>query len=101
MAEQRLIDANAIFPWYVETFKGKIAPNEVRFSMNDIACNLLNIPTIEERKGKWLPDNTNPYAIMFTCSECKESVCPPVTSSFKPIWKYCPNCGAEMRGEEG
>ena len=67
----------------------------------DFCMDIDEQPTIEERKtGKWLPDNTHPYAIMFTCSECKESVCSPVTSSFKPIWKYCPNCGADMRGEE-
>lgn len=41
----RPIDADAVFPWYLEAFKGKIGPNEVRFSMNDIRENLDNIPT--------------------------------------------------------
>ena len=95
MAEQRLIDANAIFPWYVETFKGKIAPNEVRFSMNDIACNLLNIPTIEERKtGKWLQDKHEIAGYgYFDCSECG--------ADFYDTYNFCPNCGASMmEGEE-
>ena len=43
----RLIDANEVFPWYREAFKGKINPYEIRFSMNDIDCNLLNIPTVK------------------------------------------------------
>ena len=43
----RLIDADAVFPMYMEMFKGKIEPHEVRFSMNDIRDNLWNIPTIE------------------------------------------------------
>ena len=41
----RYIDAEKVYPWYLESFKGEIAPNEVRFSMLDIDCNLLNIPT--------------------------------------------------------
>lgn len=47
----RLIDADAIFPWYVEAFKGgvepQIEPHDIRFSMNDIKMNLSNIPTID------------------------------------------------------
>ena len=43
----RLIDADAVFPWYIEMFKGMAEPHEVRFSMNDIRDNLWNIPTIE------------------------------------------------------
>lgn len=49
----RLIDADDVFRWYVETFSEKnigeraIQPNEIRFSMNDIRDNLDNMPTIE------------------------------------------------------
>ena len=39
----RLIDADAIYPWYMDAFD--FDPNEVRFSMNDIRDNLDNIPT--------------------------------------------------------
>lgn len=43
----RLIDADAVYEWYLEAFKGQIKPNEIRFSMNDICDNLENIPTID------------------------------------------------------
>ncbi len=48
----RLIDADAVFDWYVKAFDGsngkpKIEPNEIRFSMNDIVANLSNMPTIK------------------------------------------------------
>lgn len=43
----RLIDADAVYEWYLEAFKGQIKPNEIRFSMNDIRDNLENIPTID------------------------------------------------------
>lgn len=42
----RLIDADAVYPWFVDAFKGKIKPCDIRFSMNDIKCNLENIPTV-------------------------------------------------------
>lgn len=49
----RPIDADSIYPWYVNAFKENkelglkgIKPNEPRFSMYDIKENLDNIPTI-------------------------------------------------------
>lgn len=51
----RLIDADKVYPWYLEMFSAKtigkereIKPNEERFSMNDIRENLSNIPTEQE-----------------------------------------------------
>ncbi len=43
----RLIDVDAVYKWYLEAFKGRIKPNEIRFSINDIRDNLQNIPTID------------------------------------------------------
>lgn len=53
----RPIDADKIFPWYVEAFSEEkigekaISPDEVRFSMNDIRENLDNIPTLNPTNG--------------------------------------------------
>lgn len=57
-----------------------------------------NLPAVKQKTGKWLPDSRF-YDIRFVCSACKntESV---ATVNFKPIWKYCPNCGAKMEGEQ-
>lgn len=58
-------------------------------SVNDWEDYIDNAPTIEERtKGKWIEDSGN-----IACSHCHI------------IWlyrktNYCPNCGADMRGEE-
>ena len=53
----RPIDADKIFPWYVEAFSEEnlgeraIKPDEVKFSMNDIRENLDNIPTLNPING--------------------------------------------------
>lgn len=59
----RPIDADSIYPWYVNAFKENkelgfkgIKPNEPRFSMNDIKGNLDNIPTISSMQ--LYPDNS-------------------------------------------
>lgn len=50
-----------------------------------------NAPTIEERKtGKW-----NWIGFNIECSECG---CMPCFDSTEPLYNYCPNCGADMRG---
>lgn len=102
----RLIDADAIFPWYVEAFKGgvepRIEPHDMRFSMLDIKMNLSNIPTIDAepvRHGKWIDDGR--YDKFFPhhywrCSECGEYV----LEIGVPWFKYCPECGARMDAEE-
>lgn len=49
------------------------------------------LPIIESRpKGKWIED-TGLYA---TCSNCKENLYQAIE------YKYCPNCGADMRKTE-
>jgi len=86
----RLIDADALQREYMQFQDGK------RSVLVDVA------PTIEpeRKKGKWLPDNINPYEIRFVCSECKESQAVPTIgfTAYKPIWNWCPLCGADMRG---
>ena len=53
-------------------------------------------PTVEERpKGKWVIDGHHricTHCNTFTCIEDREGVTLPD--------RFCPNCGADMRGEE-
>ena len=61
---------------------------------------IMDLPTIEERKeGKWINDrlvstNGGTYGVR-RCSECE--------AYYQDVgygWNYCPNCGADMRGEQ-
>ena len=77
----------------------KVAPVSWADAEEEFKQRLLDAPTIEAepvKHGKWaLPENVE-IAITCICSECKNEF---------PIWakkdyKYCPNCGARMRGEK-
>lgn len=57
----------------------------------DNAIRLLNRP-----KGKWIK---NEYGWYYHCSVCKENNLLH-TDEANALSDYCPNCGADMRGEE-
>lgn len=64
---------------------------------------LENLPSAQpERKmGRWLPDNTDYYRTKFICSVCGESEeVPTMGFGYAPMWGYCPNCGAMMKGAD-
>ena len=51
-----------------------------------------------ERKGKWLFVEYPDGYYHTECSECGQWFDEDVY--LKDKWRYCPNCGADMRGEE-
>ena len=59
---------------------------------------------IKQREGKWkvIPDEYEICADEFVCSVCKESFTSSeiTTEQFLEMMKYCPNCGAKMKGGE-
>ena len=56
----------------------------------------------EQRKGKWIETHertlfSNPDSITYVCSECGYRQY--TLYGTPPITNFCPNCGADMRGE--
>lgn len=95
----RLIDADALKEAFEEVYP--LATNEMGGAVNKRIYDIIdNAPTVEERpKGKW------EYVGMgiYECTNCKAEYeagladhCNINNSEFK----YCPNCGADMRGNE-
>ena len=59
----------------------------------DMAIKALEQP--ERKRGVWLPDNNNYITPHFVCSACGMSQ-KVETVMYKPIWAFCPRCGARM-----
>lgn len=62
-------------------------------TMNDIDREVIKElpPAQPERKtGRWIP--YLPEGLRYKCSECE--------SRYENPWHYCPNCGADMRGDK-
>ena len=80
-----MIDTDALIP------KGTKATDDVIAVHNAIK----NAPTIEAepvRYGRWMCGDY--YDIGDVCSECDWD-----SGMVNPTLRYCPNCGADMRGE--
>ena len=59
-------------------------------------------PTIEPKRGEWKPFDLTWGRSIWYCTACEESTEVPCDIwEHKPIYKYCPNCGADMREREG
>ena len=61
----------------------------------------VNLFTIEpeRKKGEWKPFDLTYGRSIYACSCCRNSTEVP-TDMGEPLYNYCPNCGADMRGEE-
>ena len=88
----RLIDADALKEWideYVSVFK--------KSDNKDIKGYIEHQPTIEPKRGEWMPiievnEFGETYQSGIFCSECGETL--GCESNF------CPNCGARMKGAD-
>ena len=89
----RLIDADGVIKKITKLQDGGV---DTYRHLTKVINIIIDAPTIEpERtKGKWILDDLYyPYEYRF-CSECGAQV------KRENAWDYCPNCGADMRGEQ-
>ena len=57
-------------------------------------------PSIEPKRGEWKPFDLTWGRSIWYCTACEEGTEVPCDIwEHKPIYKYCPNCGADMRKE--
>lgn len=62
---------------------------------------LKKLPAADVRpvvRGKWKPIDLTYGRNYYFCSACEETVDMPTAMGI-PMFRYCPNCGAEMEGE--
>ncbi len=106
----RLIDGDALdeFLQKAEIDAEKAKKYVLRSAINTIRGNLANFPTVEpeRKKGRWEKkaqyhgDDTSGFTEWgYCCSECGELALIAPGFYLTYLSDYCPNCGADMRGE--
>ena len=86
-----MIDADAL----IEQMDAE--PEGGYYSPHDVISLLMTQPVVEERKkGKW--NCSDDYYETGVCSACEWDV-GEAYADCKKWFKFCPNCGADMRGE--
>ena len=91
----RLIDADEV-----------LARIENPYQKAEIARWLRDAPTIERKTGKWISDTDDEPVVIKDgfpdkscyCSECREWLV--ASDEYAVKGNFCPNCGADMRGEQ-
>lgn len=71
----------------------------------DAIAKLPTVDAVPVRRGKWIEENTRPRSGLFYCSSCHRTCCDIQPTRLKGWTKrcryaFCPNCGADMRGEQ-
>ncbi len=76
---------------------GRANVETVRGYLNYVYDRIKRLPSAQpiQKSGKWLPDN-RPGGGFWVCSCCKF---PSEAFAADALYKFCPNCGADMRGE--
>lgn len=88
----RLIDADALIEW--------MDREQVLRHITWFRAAIDNMPTIDPVKhGRWEPWDLSWGRSVWSCSVCRDATEVP-TEMGDPIYKFCPNCGARMEGEE-
>lgn len=78
------------FPNYAEI-------KEITLSHKGVGCSFVEENTDREMHfGRWEVDDIG-YKVVATCSVCHNEIEMP-TCMGKPIYSYCPACGAQMEG---
>ena len=96
----RLIDANALKKAINTEFKGHLLYFPIAFK--DL---IDNAPTVEPERphGKWITrhkqNSFGQDVVCFECNKCHKYTLPLISTMITEPLAVCPNCGADMRGD--
>ena len=91
-ADALLKNTKAYFGDCIDKQDSEIIDNTILVHNKNISKIIRQAPTVERPRGEWWHSREDRIG---GCSECKF-----VTDIFNTgLWHFCPNCGADMRGE--
>ena len=104
MATKLLIDANALEK-LIRT-NAKVEANDTQYDIGrvhglinsaDLIHNAPTVDAVEVVHGEWVQIGYDKAMDRISCSVCKESW--NILDNNTETFNYCPNCGADMRGD--
>lgn len=103
VSRQAAIDALEREKTYCTAFRDGYPPINVfekyNTGLTDGIKALKNLPFAEPKRGKWKPFDLTWGRSVWACDACGETADVP-TLNGKPIFDYCPWCGAKMERSE-
>lgn len=87
----RTINADALTTWIKES-------QRMTSKVKAILCYIETMPSQNRPQGEWIWQLANNGWVDHICSVCGYTENTDIHISLG--WKYCPNCGADMRGEQ-
>ena len=90
----------AIEPYldYIEIIPLCGAKPYVREAVYGIRSKIKSIPIIEPKRGEWAKRTHNTLIAQVNFAYCSECGQPIMHEHTRPLWNFCPNCGAKMKG---
>lgn len=85
----RTINADALTTWIKES-------QRMTSKVKAILCYIETMPSQNRPQGEWIWQLANNGWVDHICSVCGYTENTDIHVSLE--WKYCPNCGAEMKG---
>lgn len=85
----RTINADALTTWIKES-------QRMTSKVKAILCYIETMPSQNRPQGEWIWQLANNGWVDYICSVCGYTENTDIHVSLG--WKYCPNCGAEMKG---
>lgn len=82
---------NTSLEFFVEFLGGALHEN----AQKELITRFQRLPSVQSRKGKWIRTRTLTHDGELYCNQCEQE-----HPEQKIIWNFCPNCGADMRGEQ-
>ena len=90
--------------WTARSFEGKIG--RMAFINLNLKKEIFELRAQLPKEGEWIVEEIDDSGLKWRkwrCSVCREVIkkgWQHTKDGEKPKWKYCPNCGAKMKGED-
>ena len=82
-----------------ERFIHELGIKDEPYNYGEMALSVQNVPSVEN-KGEWIAQDIHNCCTEFKCSKCGYThVFTHLYGKPTADYSYCPNCGADMRGE--